>query len=282
MVAAASATPAPLRPGEAEPADTGIYGIITGFASVCVDGMEVGYDPSVAVAIDGVAASARVLRAGQVAAIRAYGPIGALQARSISVRSEAAGRIEALDGGSGLWVVAGQTIRISPATRDAARFGKGDWVKVSGFRRDDGVIEAARLDASPPGILLVHGRLEGEAGAWHVGRLGLPDGLTAGQPSGRLISVTGRYQSRVPQPRTVTADRLYVGEEGYFDASFGRIAVQGFVRIREGALWLAGVKLPVSDGVVGVGDTGGLAIVTLERQPGSGMQAVEVRFTDRR
>jgi hypothetical protein len=58
-------------PGNPELADrgiggTGIVGVITGFASVCVDGLEIAYDRSAAVDIDGAAGTPAALRVGQI------------------------------------------------------------------------------------------------------------------------------------------------------------------------------------------------------------------------
>lgn len=50
---------------------TGIVGVVTGFASICVNGLHVGYDPALPVAFGEVMAPPAALRVGQVVAISA-------------------------------------------------------------------------------------------------------------------------------------------------------------------------------------------------------------------
>jgi hypothetical protein len=52
---------------------TGIIGVVTGFASICVDGLEVAYDATSAVDIEGTTADPSQVRVGEVVAIEAVG-----------------------------------------------------------------------------------------------------------------------------------------------------------------------------------------------------------------
>src|ERR1700733_3467264 len=76
---------------------TGIIGVVTGFASICVDGVEVRFDRSVPVSIDGETATPAQLRIGQLVVIHAHGtvsmPDAVAKARTISVRYEVSGPI---------------------------------------------------------------------------------------------------------------------------------------------------------------------------------------------
>ncbi len=92
-----------IHPGIVRHADrgiggTGIVGVITGFASVCLDGREVALGDAVPVLVDGERASGAALRAGQLAAVRAMGSGAALKARAVAVLHEVSGPVEALDG----------------------------------------------------------------------------------------------------------------------------------------------------------------------------------------
>ena len=106
---------------------TGIVGVVTGFASICVDGLEVRFDKSVPVSINGAAATTGQLRVGQLVVINAgdppIGPESLRQARMISVRYEVSGPIEAVDVHAGALIVAGQRVTVSPRTWVAGRFG---------------------------------------------------------------------------------------------------------------------------------------------------------------
>ena len=128
---------------------TGILGVITGFGSVCVDDLEVQYDGTATVDVDGTASSTALLRAGQVVAMRVDGATSAARARTISVRSEISGRMEDVEPGSGVHIIGGQPVLISSGIWGGGGFTPGDWVTVSGLRRQDGVIVASRLDPAP-------------------------------------------------------------------------------------------------------------------------------------
>jgi hypothetical protein len=62
---------------------TGIVGTITGFASVCVNGLEVHYDANTPVTVDGRAAPAGELAIGQVVSAEAEVTQSGLRARGI-------------------------------------------------------------------------------------------------------------------------------------------------------------------------------------------------------
>ena len=70
---------------------TGIVGVITGFGSVFVNGLEVAYTPTTPVTVDGVPDPDAVLRVGQLVTIVASEDNG-LHAVSIDVRHRCPGR----------------------------------------------------------------------------------------------------------------------------------------------------------------------------------------------
>ncbi|UUZ77687.1 DUF5666 domain-containing protein [Polaromonas sp. P1(28)-13] len=63
---------------------TGIVGVITGFASICVNGVEVHFDAGTPVSDNGQPGSARQLAVGQVVAVRAAGAGAEVSARNIA------------------------------------------------------------------------------------------------------------------------------------------------------------------------------------------------------
>jgi hypothetical protein len=95
---------------------TGIVGVITGFASVCVDGLEVAYDGSAVVDIDGTAGTPSALRAGQIVVIQAKGSTATPLAQTISVRRQVTGRIESIELGTGTLTIAGQAVSVPAGT----------------------------------------------------------------------------------------------------------------------------------------------------------------------
>src|SRR5579875_2241442 len=130
---------------------TGIVGTITGFGSIWVNGLEIGTGQARVESDSGAGA----LAVGQVVAVQASGPEGALQAQSIAIRHEVAGPVTSV-APDGTAVVAGQRVRLAdvPGAGDAR---PGSWVAVSGFRTPDGAIAATRVDAGAPGPVLVRG-----------------------------------------------------------------------------------------------------------------------------
>ena len=70
---------------------TGLIGVITGFASICVNGVEVHYDTGTPVSADGLPMSLDHLAVGQVVAVQAIGEGDQLSARSISIMRAAVG-----------------------------------------------------------------------------------------------------------------------------------------------------------------------------------------------
>lgn len=252
---------------------TGIVGVVTGFASICVDGIEVAYDSSAVVDIDGAAADTTQLRVGDVVAIRGTGDPEATQARSISVRIEAAGRIDSLSMTTGGLRVGGQTVLVTAGIPGADQFTLGDWVSVSGLRRPDGVIIASRLDAARVDMLSVRGRVSFDGGAPHLGALMLPAG--SAKP-GDWVHVTGGYTAGTPHAVSVNADTLCPTPYLCFAGALDHILVQAYVRAEGGQMRMDGMLLPAQGSAARTG-VDGAAIVSLERRPDGTYAAVDIR-----
>ena len=132
---------------------TGIVGTITGFASVCVNGLEVHYDDATPVTANGAASAANQLAVGQMVAIEALPSTRGLTARRISVLHAVAGPVTEVQPGQGMIRVMGQTVRVGADTRIAGPSGgggigdirPGDMVQVSGHRGGAGEIRATRV-----------------------------------------------------------------------------------------------------------------------------------------
>lgn len=258
---------------------TGIVGVITGFASVCLNGREVAFGTGVPVLIDGQAASPGALRAGQVAVIEAGGPGLALDASRIGVRHEVVGRVDVEPGGSLL--VAGQLVKVSPQTRQGTVAAQGDWVAVSGIRAPGGAIEATRLDKAAPGDVLVRGVLQRETGGYRIGLL--PLRLAAGfgpVPVGRPVTATGRLRDGALWADAVVRDQLAEDPAAYFGPMYPVLLLEGYVTGINGRLRFgAGVDV-LADRVDMLGPLGFAprrAVIEMRRRPDGGLQAVGLR-----
>jgi len=263
---------------------TGIVGVVTGFASVCVDGLEVRYDHDVPMDIDGVPGTADQLRVGQVVAIRAADPAPDAglpsRARVISVRTELAGPIEAVEIGSTTLTVAGQLVSVPPTAWGANRFGLGDWVTVSGLRQPDGTVLASRLDEAESGKLFVRGRVSRHDGALWIGRLRLAGAPAAQLRDGEFVAVAGSYQSGVAQLTLASADMLASSPTTYFGGTVNQLVLQAFVVTDDGSVWLnERLKVPAAPAVRQPQPMSGDAIVTLDRQPDGTFLATGLRYT---
>jgi Domain of unknown function (DUF5666) len=258
---------------------TGIVGVITGFASVCVDGLEVKYDSSVSVDIDGTAVSVADLRAGQIVAIQAQGQAAAPVARTISVRREVTGRIEAVELGSGLLTIAGQPVSVPAGTWGADSIRLGDWVAVSGLRRADGTLIASRLDAAPESTFAVRGPVVREEGIARIGQLVLNGSAAADLKQGEFVAVSGQYAAGRAQVSRVAQDTLFPNPAAYFGTTVNHLVVQAYVSATNGAVWLNGLKVTAGPGFHRPAGADGLAVVSLERKTDGSLAAVGLRYT---
>ena len=259
---------------------TGIVGVVTGFASVCVDGLEVRYDGSVAVDINGQPATTDQLRVGQLVAVEASGPAEAPVARAISVRAEVTGPIDAIELGSGAIIVSGQRVILSPGAWGAARFGLGDWTSVSGLRQPDGTIFASRMDNAPSGALMVRGRVSLDGSKAHIGSLVLDGPAASGLHSGDFVVATGSVTHGVTTIEAVKPDALSNNPMTYFGASVDHVVVQAIVRVSNGTVWLTDqIKVPAAAGKSTQGSASGNAIISLERGSNGTFVATGVRYT---
>jgi hypothetical protein len=261
---------------------TGIVGFITGFASICVDGLEVRYDGSALVDIDGTAAPASALRVGQVVVIQANGPAGAPVARTITVRREVAGQIESIDLASGTLTVAGQPVSVPTSIWGAKRARLGAWIAVSGMRRADGTIVASRLDNAPAGSFMARGQIQREGGLVKLGNLTLRGSAATSLATGQFITASGHYAAGQGQVDSVTSDTLSQDPRAFFGASVKHLVVQGLVRIANGAVALNGLKATAGSSLNARSGSSGIAIVSLERKPDGTYTAVGLRYTDYR
>lgn len=262
-------TGAPLRIADRGIGGTGIVAVITGFASICLGGVEVALDPGVPVTRDGQTIPAADLRAGQLAIVEASGAGAALSARSVHVRQEVSGPVEAV-GTDGSLRVAGQPVQITPTTFGDRRLLVGQWVGVSGLRGPDGVVQATRLDLRAPGEVLVRGQAVLTDGRARIGGLE----LRPVQPmeTGGFVTAIGRYRGGSLAEARVEPDRLAADPGAAFPATTRRILVESYAMAGQGGLRLGpGAVVPAAGGLGGAAPQ--RAVVELQRQPGGGVRA---------
>jgi len=232
--------------------DTGVIGTISGFASICVGSLEVHYEASSAVSVDGQAAVAAELAIGQVVEIVARGVGSELDAQSITVRHVVTGPVTAVATERGELEVVGQSVRLSAATRAgdgasewtavATDFPIGTAVRVSGMRQADGVIAASRVTSSPDQVA----RIEGAVGLDDAGRV-----TVAGTPlrvaddavlaPGEEVRVVGSWDGT-----RLVASAVERVAPVPFDGRVGRLDVAGYPRLTNAELHIGPYRFDLS------------------------------------
>lgn len=249
---------------------SGIFGTVAGFASICVDGIEVGYDPAVPVEIDGMAATSDALRVGQsVAIVAARGPAMPRAVR-VSVRYEVSGPVEAVENaGEGRIVVAGQRVRVLRTTVGDAAVRPGAWVAVSGLRGADGDIVASRIDPRLPGLVTVHGPLIAADGTRWIGALAIRGDGQSGEPTdtGQYVAASGLYADGVLQVSALAPDLLASDPPSFFGPGTDRVTVAAYVRFGGGVARIGGgFEAPLAPGFVAPSRIDGPAAISLALQ----------------
>jgi hypothetical protein len=256
---------------------TGIVGVITGFASVCVDGLEVLYAPGIPVDINGTPATAAQLRVGDVVRIQATGQDATPVAQSISVRTEVSGPIEAVELGTGALMIAGQRVVVPAGTWGANRFHIGDWTNVSGLRQGDGTLVASRLDSTQNDALMVRGQVSLDNGTARIGALALQGTAVSDLRAGQFVTVSGAYAHGSVRVASVAPDVLAADPAGQFGAGVNRVFVQAFVQVQRGAVRMNnGLTVPAAAKLPN-GEAAGDSIVALRRGPDGRFAATSIR-----
>jgi hypothetical protein len=261
---------APPRTADRGIGGTGIVGVVTGFGSICVNGLEVALDDRSRIDIDSTPASAGALRAGQVVALHAADD-PELSAESVSVRHAVIGPVQSVSDDA--LTVAGQVVVTRSVTwPHPAPLKPGDWVAVSGLPRPDGRISGTRIDPAPPGPLLVRGPAQRDGDAMRVGALPIPASSIA---AGKFVTVRGAVDGGIMSIASVASDPVANDPVGYFGPATTRFVLQGFVTIGPNGLSLTGgPAVPVA---AGVSPVGGVPEVVVLQRFGAGLpQAIGI------
>lgn len=125
----------------------GVVGVITGFGSICVNGLRLQYDGAVRISENGRDAGTQALAVGQFVSVEAERVGDALFARDIGIVQLLEGPLSARDGRR--FEVMGQAVLLLPDAQlhEGGRpLQPGDMVKVSGMRAPGGQVHASRIE----------------------------------------------------------------------------------------------------------------------------------------
>jgi hypothetical protein len=225
---------------------TGIIGVISGFGSICVNGIEVHYQPTTPIVEDqGLSLSSEQLALGQTVSILAYSASQQYIAKEIRVLHEVQGVVEWVNSTDGLFGVLGQTVHLPPALLEG--FATGDTVMVSGNRLVDGSIQALRVENRAP---LEHVSLMGPVEldqSSHDFRIGKQrielSQRTMALKIGDEVSVNGVLKDGVLHVET-----LEVNPRLTFASRVDQLILQGYVRqSSDNQLNVDGIQIQVNE-----------------------------------
>jgi hypothetical protein len=207
---------------------TGIVGIISGFGSICVDGVEIHVKETTPIFEDGVATPSSHLALGQTVSVLTHIEADNYFAKEIRVLHEVSGEVKKIDTVNNTFSVLGQTVHL-PADL-IQQITLGGHVNISGNRLNDGSIEALRVDKSDKPIekLSLIGPLEKEtaSGNFHIGKqiIDIPAGQTALQ-IGDEVRVQGTLKDKI-----LYADSIEHNPRWAFSSRVDQILLQGHIR----------------------------------------------------
>jgi len=231
---------------------TGIVGVITGFGSICVNGIEVEYDRATPVLENGSPGQASDLKVGQVVEVLAAGGGERVFARHIHVQDALRGPVTRVDRATRRleimhrpvrWeagTIAGERGR-SPLALDQVR--PGDFLRVSGFHTPAGEIVASRIDAAAPGPVRAVGPVsEVRNRQIRMQELPVELGQAARLSPRQEVIVTGRWQGE----RIVDA-RVEERPSVPFGGRAERVSLQGALgeRLADGSFRFGSSRLTV-------------------------------------
>jgi len=131
-----------------------IIGTITGFGSICVNGIEIHYAASTPVQVNGSTSNTDQLALGQIVSVNVSGTGNEVFAQDIEVLNIVTGPVTEIDPQLNRLTVLGQKVLLSDKTQfpqsniKLSHIQKGSFIQVSGLRQTDGYIVASRIDNS--------------------------------------------------------------------------------------------------------------------------------------
>jgi hypothetical protein len=211
-----------------------IEGTITGFGSICVNGIEIHYTANTPLNIDGQPTKSHdALAIGQVVSVGVSGVGQEVTANKIHIVHAARGPISAIDFTNGQMIVMGQTVQLPPQVDPSSSFNglqMGDFVSISGLRTAKGNIVASRVDKQPirpavPSVSL-SGRVSSISGnSFSIQGMKINSPQAKSLSIGQSVQVTGRMAANHIKADNIT---LTQNLQPKVDQG-GLVSVEGFL-----------------------------------------------------
>lgn len=250
---------------------TGVVGVITGFGSICVAGLEIHYDQSTPVSVDGLPGSVGQLATGQLVSVVADGGAGSLKARHIDLNSAVVGPVEAVASDGKSFRVLRQSVRLAGGGT-APRV--GEFVRVDGFRNAGGEILSTRVERLPASRMVsVSGTVTATGGKARIGEL---TAVGAGHlPAGTPVRLTGRIEAN----GVLAVSEVEVAPEMRQASKAGRMVLQGVVnKVDSMGVSLGYARLDLPKGRKPDVEVGQWLRVEVERGPDGRMDVQRIHF----
>ena len=192
-----------------------VVGVLTEFASLCVNGLEIHYDNATPVTVNGRRATARDLAPGQVLAVEVRSAGGQLAAQSIAIVRVLEGPVTRVDSAAATLYVMDQPVRVTEETVGLPRerlleLRPGATIEVSGYRNARGEVVASRVDLAPPrsghsavGLMRQNGARDAQMGSLQIA---LPGPRPSGMASESDVLVRGLWDGGALRAGSVTED----------------------------------------------------------------------------
>jgi hypothetical protein len=134
---------------------TGIIGMVTGYGSIFVNGIEVETGNKASISIDGINVKEHNFEIGEVVEVLTLDTKAHTQAQHINIRHEIIGPVSHYDSDQATAVILGQTIHLPEAINTAVE--SGDRLAVSGFTDPSGLIHATHIRHTTDKQILLRG-----------------------------------------------------------------------------------------------------------------------------
>ena len=219
--------------GTGQPAQqTGVVvGTITGFGSICVNGIEIHYSSSTPLHRDGQPINPdNALAIGQVVAVGVSGFGKEVTAKEMHIIYAAMGPVSSVNIESGEIELLGQKIHLPFDTPSRAGINKiqvGDYIEVSGLRHPDGRIIASHISETVASSKVsVRGAISSISNnSFHIEGIKVNSPVPTGLAIGAKVEVSGRLggANLVPDSIMLSQDRRLTAKIG------GLVSIEGFL-----------------------------------------------------
>lgn len=245
------------RVGTGGTSRVGVVGTITGFASICINDLEVHYSSTTQVVNNGLPGSTADLAVGQVVSIESQadgGQTGELSGGRVSILNAVAGPVSSIDASANSLVVLGQTVRVTAQTLIADTTGMknfdflqtGALVRVSGLRLANGDIVASRIETAlsldQAAVLGPVTQSDVDGFSIYGLRVNYSDITGASPVTSGEVMVSGRLDGATLRP-----ERIALGPSLGFTQDIDQLVLEGYIGNRsDSAITVNGVSVALS------------------------------------